>query len=257
MNYKFGNKNNWRRWLWNRIAERTPGRANATVLYLAGPEDLDSKEAQRRGFDNRNLIAVENDGASVKRLRASKRNTIQENICDVILAWPTSKPIDVLLLDFCCGLEAKIFDKLQYALLSPALRHSTIAVNMLRGRDPSSSEMRAMVHDRKHRGEIFALHQVGATVSVLGVNNSEVEQVKMYQVLLENLNDAATSYKSKSQVFDSIIYRNPLRGFSSGNFGDLERFCSKFFIRLQGAKAANETKRKISAALAHRTMRMS
>ena len=39
--YKFGNKNNWRRWQWNKIMERlNKPPKDAVVVYLIGPCDI-------------------------------------------------------------------------------------------------------------------------------------------------------------------------------------------------------------------------
>jgi hypothetical protein len=40
-NYDFGAKRNWRRWAWNRIAERVADKSNALCLYLPSSNDED------------------------------------------------------------------------------------------------------------------------------------------------------------------------------------------------------------------------
>ena len=55
----------WRRWVWNRVAERINlsitgfKRSEAFGLYLVGPDDLDRPVAMEKGFLSLNLIAVE------------------------------------------------------------------------------------------------------------------------------------------------------------------------------------------------------
>ena len=69
-------KEEWRRWVWNRVTERIPKvardgsrRADATVLYLVGPNDLDREVALSKGFRGFNVIAVDIDEECIVKVR--------------------------------------------------------------------------------------------------------------------------------------------------------------------------------------------
>lgn len=78
--YKNGPKNQWRRTLWNAIADATPDRRNELVLYLPGSKDLDRPEAVRRGFLPANMIAVERSPAVASELRQRGVTVIQSDL---------------------------------------------------------------------------------------------------------------------------------------------------------------------------------
>ena len=129
-------KNNAREWKWKRIADRIVDRANALILYLAGSEDLDRREAIKRGFSPNNLIAIEISKASVDILRSRKVITIPGKLHEIVPEWPPSMPIAAIVADFCSGLSK---DTRRFALslmYAPAVRRGTVlAVSCQRGRD--------------------------------------------------------------------------------------------------------------------------
>lgn len=110
--YKFGDKNNWRRWVWNRICERlTKPRRDAVVVYLPGKEDLDRKVAVERGFSPYNLIAVDRSPSVVSIMKAKGALCIEGNLIDVLQCFKnTNVRVDVVLADLCCGLVDDVND---------------------------------------------------------------------------------------------------------------------------------------------------
>jgi hypothetical protein len=142
MEYSFGQKNHWRRTIWNEILRRTKGREQREIiLYLAGPDDLDRKVATSKGVPNHNLIAVETNKKTINILRSKGVNVIEGNIHDILCAWPYLNQkhcICAINADFCCGMEEKTLD------LYPCLGHATLAINFQRGRDPYSNNIRSL-----------------------------------------------------------------------------------------------------------------
>jgi len=68
--YNSTSKKQYRRWVWNAIAERlTCGRRDAVVAYLPGPDDYDRLIAKQLGFKNENLIAIDRDPLCIANVR--------------------------------------------------------------------------------------------------------------------------------------------------------------------------------------------
>lgn len=133
--YKNGPKNQWRRTLWNAIADATPDRRNELVLYLPGSKDLDRPEAVRRGFLPANMIAVERSPAVASELRQRGVTVIQSDLLSVLRAWPASQPLGVVLADLQCGLTTDAQMLAQGMRRHRAMPATTVAVNLMRGRD--------------------------------------------------------------------------------------------------------------------------
>lgn len=183
--YKFGIKNQWRRWLWNRIEERltVPAR-EAVVLYLAGQDDLDRYVALRHGFKDHNLIAIDRSEKVVRTLRNSGVVSMQGEFMDAICTWPANRPVHAIVGDFCCGLESKMWKRIMGLMLLTHVRPAVYAFNFLRGRDQSSNGIRASIlesigksrdvipelkalAEAKHRGMIVACDIVSTMISVM------------------------------------------------------------------------------------------
>jgi len=146
-NYGFGQKNNWRRTIWNEVLSRTAGKEkHQPILYLAGPQDMDRQIAIEKGVPPQNLIAIDRDTANVNSVRDGKAPAIQGDIIDVLWSWPESRPACAVMLDFCCGITwdvAGVYDAFQ----RKPLRNAIVMVNFMRGRDAWSNSMREMLSE--------------------------------------------------------------------------------------------------------------
>jgi hypothetical protein len=144
--YRADQKNAWRGWQWNRIVERlTVPVEDATVLYLCGPEDIDREKALRLGFTNENLIAVDVDEESIRRVRASGGLGIAHDLTELVESWPREWPIDVVVADFHCGLNNMTMGFLD--ALCRGANLPVVSMNAQRGRDAQSAELRAEAVD--------------------------------------------------------------------------------------------------------------
>ena len=122
--YRYGNKNNWRRWAWNRIAEHCPvPKSEARVLYMPGPEDNDREIAKRHGFSDWNLIGVERDAAVARGLRRGGVIVVPGKI-EAALSMQDTLKIGAPV----CTLVDLLGD------FSPSLYRSLMSANGFRGR---------------------------------------------------------------------------------------------------------------------------
>lgn len=269
--YKFGSKNNWRRWAWNRISERVlvPKR-DAVVLYLAGASDLDRPIALSKGFLPANLLAVERSSTVCQQLRSERVLTINSDVLNVLRSWPIHREVSVIFIDLCSGIEETTLASLQAALFMPPFYQSVIAFNVMRGRDARTTFMRdAMAMNfgmEKHRG-ILIKEYITSLMSyhiIKGLHPEQIVQgeadgedrvgfnVSMkYISLLTNLMEPVfNEYRSSSgQMFDSIVFNNPFRIVHDYYELGIRK-------KVYCAEKDKGTSRKISAILAHRTRRL-
>jgi len=155
--YRNNTKETWRNWAWNRAIElqpelrdrrrRTPANirrvlANKTAIYLVGPEDLDRQVAIAKGFRNENLIAIDVEKENIARVRKAGGIGVCCDIADAILAWQQEQ-IDIVMADFCGGISTNLWRLLHSMIISQNVGgHSVLCVNMLRGRDGQSNQLR-------------------------------------------------------------------------------------------------------------------
>lgn len=249
-NYKFGTKNNWRRWAWNeatkRLKESGKSPRNAVVAYLAGPQDIDRKIAIEKGYDNRNLIAIDNDLSVVKSIREKKCLAFHGNIEDFIDAYDYDPEIDILIVDYCCGVTYNVA-MLTYSLIYHTLstKNITIIANFLRGRDKIGAHEGKKIKT-KHRGEIFFKIYTDTIFDFLNKDNNAYD---ISDKIKNNCNAIFNTYKSgEKTIMDSVI-------LTILPFG--------YFLRKQNIdpqkdnkdKEIINAKRQIAALKAHRTMR--
>lgn len=255
--YKFGQKNNWRRTIWNEIAARVDKRKSAVCMYLAGAEDHDRAVAVSKGFDDRNLIAVEREQSVSSKLRGAGVLTVCADLSDALIAWPDGKRIDVIFGDLCGGLHDNFVTVLCGALQRQAFQKTIFAFNLLRGRDPFGAKAialgRGIDANEKHRGRL--LYRNVETILLCLVWN-EIGKVEIASEkdlaewnswkarCREHLRPVFFSYKSGALVFDSVVFNgfHGENGFISG--------------ALKEKHAASKVRRRIAAVLAHRTMRI-
>lgn len=135
VNYKNGQKNNWRRTMWNVVAKEITDRKTALILYLPGAADLDRSEAIRRGFKPANMIAVERDAEVAEELRNKGVTTIRGKLNAILENWPERHPVDVVIADFQCGFNNDTSRTIEILMTSPAFDGAVVVINMQRGRD--------------------------------------------------------------------------------------------------------------------------
>lgn len=222
-NYKYGQKNNWRRWQWNRIEERLKVRKKeAVVLYLAGKEDLDRAEAIRRGFNPTNLIACELENDAVKILRDKGVNVIHGDLIDVLIHWKNPK-IDIVIADFCCGLSKKTGQRffVDNAFWSSGTNSNCVySVTLLRGRDGDFKPhiLYNFLNEysvgpqqlRKHRGfYAMTLTVVGILKAFLSKENYPADEFEWWMKRL--FDPSFFSYKTKNRhtIMDSVVFSTP------------------------------------------------
>ncbi|MGH3430839.1 MAG: hypothetical protein ACRD3Q_03515 [Terriglobales bacterium] len=251
-------KNQWRRWVWNRIAERLTHPAyQSTAIYLAGVSNLDRPEAIRRGFQTKHLIAVDANPNKVTAIRARGELCICGDILDI--AFNYGCRVDALHLDFCCGLELGVLQKIGMAMAHPDMRACVFSLNFLRGRDPSSAALRESIAGNgrcpdvlsKHRGYL-ALHALTA-VTFLDVFRGASAAFKGYAETL--INDAANaeaySYRSSThQTFDTVVFTNPL-----GAFLDSDDYGHELRAVLRTVYGSRKIRSRIAAHKANATRR--
>lgn len=257
-NYDNGRKNNWRRWEWNRIVDFlvTPPR-EAVVLYLAGKDDLDRQIALSRGFRNDNLIAVDRDARIVNSLRASGSLAIKGDIFSAAIEWPLDKQVNVVIPDLCSGWDLKTHTGLVACMIITA--PEVVSLNFLRGRDKQVSHAKSCFPvEEKHRGFLA----YGAAVSALAREIGKKQEcgfdfVKNALIDLSSL--AENSYKSGSQVFDSVVFRNPLAFLSIEKIGGFPGFKEKLGAWRSELRSRLKplNRQSVAAVAAHHTMRNS
>lgn len=206
-----GAKTHWRRWIWNRIAERlTIPPREAVVVGLFGGESLDVDVAISKGFNPDRMFNVEVDSGAAE---ASRIRTIRGELSDVLIAWKSPPTIDVVVADYCGGMTSKAGFGLVYAATKSGnlSRFPVLAVNLLRGReqpgDPLADIRAALRAGSIHRGVQFA----GAYAAELlaAIANDPTEFASLSPAMVQACTEAAafTSYRSDSgnQVFDSVV----------------------------------------------------
>lgn len=270
IDYKYGQKNHWRRQVWNQIREWTPRHPkDSVVLYLAGDADLDRPVAISKGFKPANLIAVERDRKVVQSLRQRRVTVIPENLVDVLDEWPTSPNIDVLFADLVSGFDREAMAAMWSWVGSPVFNRSVLALNVMAGREQSANSRfvrEAMCNPSSipddlnivkghpgivdgHRG--IAAHfwlwlALGALIdpsdSGRVVNDIRDSGVKLWDVRL------LPRYISTSgQAFDTILVRDR---------GEITKRTHRINQTVPATKKQLRVRRRIASALALRTQRL-
>lgn len=286
-NYRFGQKNNWRRTVWNAVLRRTNGRERThPILYLAGPEDIDRRIAVGKGVPNQNLIAIDIDEKNVNSVRSIAAPALHARANDVLRNWPESRPVAAVMLDLCCGLSEDALDSLDLLMRYP-FRDAVVMINMLRGRDAWSNSLRewitrfdnmpihficgpkALEHCGKHRGmQLMSLLSLDLVDIVFrgkdlsrfvdfGTLDEYIEpedrQAKCRLVIAshahKDMDPQYWSYKSGALTFDSVVFHSVFRGVA----GSDETWGLNGFIQDKDPEVA----RQIAAVMAVRTRRLS
>lgn len=250
ISYRSGQKNHWRRWVWNRITETLPKGIrprDATVLYLPGEADLDWPEARRRGYQRENMIACERDPRVVRALRARGVTTISLSLALAMQAWPQGRPVHVVHADLCSGITSDLLLILQELFREP-FANSVASLNLLRGRDPIStninnSPLAGMFPAQllKHRGcaalIIYGI-MMGQYMREDGATFDEAKQVIIS--VAQSMSHNSYQQDHCVSVMDSIVFKSRM-----GFFRHSEALTPK----------ARRARRALAAALAIQTMR--
>lgn len=257
MQYRFGQKNNWRRAIWNEVARRLPRESlhECLVAYLAGSQDLDAEVATQKGFARTNLIAIERDFDVCKSLRARGVITICADFVECLRAWPMDSAPRIIFGDFCSGLNESIITMLIDVTYQHA--NSVFAFNFLRGRDPASGPVRAKLEalapgcNQKHRGRQFGL--LAAFRAIDKWPRDLIQGDHPGVLAARNMQARQFSYRSEAhQTFDSLVIYSPAR-----SLWDLVKTAKREEVKkIVAHEFSPTTPRLIAAALAHRTMRI-
>lgn len=262
-NYDYPAKRHWRRWAWNRIQELSVATPDGPVLFLAGDTAEDIEIASSRGFLTRDMIAVERDPHSIRKLRDMGITTIDGDLIKVLRAWPRDRPVKAVVADFCCGLEKRILYDLPLQLtLNPALRRTCIAINLQRGYEHSLRDFRKGVAEYiveqggpeaacKHRGMQFFIGMTAIYWSFGGVNQITSEKDAM-RWFVSRCKPAFGEYKSiyGNLIFDSVVMLPPYAHLPD----ERARKCYSDNPAEDRGRGTAE-RRRIAAALAVRTKR--
>jgi len=262
--YRFGNKNNWRRWAWNQIKNRVDTPSKEIVLYLADEHDLDRPVALSKGFKHYNLIAVNKDKKICEMLRAQKKIAMHGNLAALLLSWENIQTVQptVIFADLCGTIDTAfevMFSSLS-SFVQPEVMPKVMILNMLRGREASTGmgsyfikDIRAHIHTKDTISRARALGTL--LYSLVGgyylqFNNtpkdySENQKLAIARIMEMKIAPRTFSYKSiNGCVMDSIAFSIPEEGF---NLVPSKHLLNKYSKNLT---------RQISANLAVRTMRM-
>jgi hypothetical protein len=272
-NYKFGQKNNWRRTMWNEVIRRLKGRENREViLYLAGPQDLDRHVAVDKGVPDHNLIAIDRSHSNVDCVRDAGNSAICADALEVLRAWPKGVRVCAIVLDFCCGLLP--FDQLAELVniwfLNGGMRDAVLVVNFMRGResDADTKIVRATAKEHcdyyKQKGRLIPdvepLHRGWAFCFSAAVLFIEKAALLSQEQLDKEMNQRMTwmnpkfySYSSGNLRFDSAVV-DPISHYSEPIDPSTWQPClDKVLADVYPKDVA--ISRKISATLAVRTRR--
>lgn len=262
--YKFGQKNNWRRWQWNGICERLQkyspvSRRDAVVLYLSGAEDIDREVARSKGFSPTNLIAIDRSKKVVESVRNNGGLALNADLRETLLALTESKlKIDVLVADFCCGTNDRtkdfidlILDKSAQIFRGPPI----VSCNFMRGRDDGEI---TRCFSNMHRGrKLFDYIRTFYVSVIIGAGRkgqisewpppSKNEVEKALKLIEPYLKPTFSSYRSSGFYMDSIVLAINLQ------YVNLEN--ESCWIDKEKQIVQRATKNKIAAVAAIRTAR--
>lgn len=198
VSYKTGQKNNFRRQVWNSAAEM--GRLReGVVLYLAGESDLDRPVAcSTHGLLPENLIAVERDRRVCASLRKRGVLVIPGGISDVMTAWPDDFAVSAVMADLQCGFGRTVERILSAYLRVPAFAGAVLAINLQRGRD--SGPWLSAFGDGDWMGALRELTQCFGNVVAPVADLHRGRLVLLYLMSILNANGEGVDYKNKMSL---------------------------------------------------------
>jgi hypothetical protein len=272
--YKFGQKNNWRRWVWNRIVDRLQVPPNQAVgLYLAGADDLDWQEARRRGFKRDNMIAIDRSPAVVDQLRGSGCLAVKADFLSALRSVSGDRRVDFVYGDFCCDLEDPMVKSIyDLFIMARHLKGAVYAFNFQRGRGTRIRWVKTLGKvfpdgEEKHRGAILAM---AIFTQLLGYAHArfdlfDAQDVKEYleslpgfvtREVMTRINPAFATYASGKLRFDSVVFSSGRTPFDSHD-AELHRLAGVLKDEINLILSPDvSVRRRLAAAFAHRTMRL-
>jgi len=190
-------------------------------------------------------------------------------------------------LDFCSGLHTDLLLDVGRWCWSPHLVRTVFALNLLRGRDAESNELRQLFRDdcpsfaatwsgilgHKHRALSFA-SGLALNIAVTTMwsesgtppddSDATVDVIlKMAGNIFRDMAPSFNSYRSAAcQTFDSLVFRNPLAACDActqaaidAQMAHYKSQKSKTHLNARRPKVA-DAGRAVAAVLAHRTRRL-
>lgn len=261
--YDFGPKRHWRRWIWNRIAERAD--KEGMVVYLPGENDFDRPLALQHGFKDNNLIGVERDKRTLKHLRNGGKLIVEGDVFEVALAILASgKRVSVINADLTKGLCLKDSAKILDIIGHPKSIGITLAINLQRGRDPEMNPFREFFpelfnflrlkardsssrFDAKHRGMQLFLGFIRLIAEWY-----EAPKIEDLHKVIRATACVFHSYRSiKLATFDSVVFKNPF----TAEMYELRGYTQKEFNAVLKDMLPLQMRMSTAATMAHRTMR--
>jgi hypothetical protein len=234
---------------------------------LPSAEDHDRSIAVKKGFRSVNLIGVERNQKALIAARDRGSLTVSGDFFDAVEIIARSREVSVVFGDFCCGLDGELPLRLAELFHIPGLHRAVFALNLMRGRDPSSSSYRGHADKfcledalKKHRALIAATAACRTVARSIGSQDAD-KVLARYKLLLDQLgyaDECLNSYKSTSgQVFDSMVFRNPMSSFWKSDVSGLNKVWDSRHQAKRNDRRYGNTARSAAAVMAHRTMRLS
>ncbi|WP_455363567.1 hypothetical protein [[Eubacterium] cellulosolvens] len=126
----------WRHSIWSAFGKHPLVNKKGWVLALAGTRFFDRKTAKRYGFNPDHIVGVDMDKDVVSHNTEQGRCVIQRDLAEVMKAWDESRPVSVVMADFCCNGGAKPVQETLWAWAHmEAFKNSWLVLNVSVGRE--------------------------------------------------------------------------------------------------------------------------
>jgi len=249
--YKFGQKNNWRRWAWNRIA-RTLLRSGvhpseAIGIYLPGKQDLDRDVALSKGFLPDNLIPVDMDRSTIESLRKAGRLAIHSKALPVLSSWNCKRvPLNFIHADpFHCASSLSTNLMQQSLAVLGASGGGVLSMTVSRGHE--NGPYGELIRETRDKGV--------ANRFVLVLMGMIADWAADEAIKRKDPNAVAPYFESRLKFWTNRIvgmrtYRSKTSTMDCGILSVPNTFVKN------AVPATSEKSREIAAFLAHRTMRL-
>lgn len=267
IDYDNGQKNNWRRMVWNRIAEHSMNRYESVILYLPGENNYDLEEARARNFKQHCLIAVERNAAIVERLRNQGQLVVHSDLKTVMRSWPGRVPVSAVIADLQCPLGPYPVDVIGAWGLYRAFHKSMLILNLQRGREhatarPAIEQMADRLDGDKHRVN-QAMYQYCLSGALGDEGNDITRNGHTYRVKIADFEKASAAMEWMAGSY-RICRTGSYKSSSSApvmDWGIVKHtsVAERYFRERPGPDrpfADSDCVRQIAAVIAHRTMRM-